>query len=127
MTLSTTGIDHLNLHVNDLEESKTFWKALLGFVLLEDIPEQNGAIIGNSHAKLALYEKSGLGRIEKHGFSHLCFHISNFDKVISLCQALSIPILYDGMIEWPKSRSIYIEDPNGYEVELTDTWGGGLV
>ncbi len=127
MTLTTTGIDHVNLQVNNLEESKLFWKSLLGFELLEDIPDQKGVIIGNKRAKLALYENPNLGRLEKRGFSHLCFHISDFDKALSLCETMSIPILYDGVIAWPKSKSIYIEDPNGYEIELTDTWGGALV
>ena len=126
MTLETTGIDHVNLQVNSLEESTLFWEKLLGFGVLEEIPEQNGVIIGNRFAKLALYEKSTLGRIRKSGFSHLCFHISNFSNAIALCNELSIPILYGGIIEWPKSNSLYIEDPNGYEIELTDTWGGGL-
>jgi len=37
-----------------------------------------------------------------------------------------LPILYEGIVEWPKSKSLYVEDPNGYEVELTNTWGGDL-
>ncbi len=127
MTLTTTGIDHVNLQVNNLEEAKAFWNSLLGFEVLEDIPDQKGVIIGNLKAKLALYENPGLGRCEKRGFSHLCFHISDFDNALSLCEAMSIPILYDGVVGWPKSRSLYIEDPNGYEIELTDTWGGALV
>jgi lactoylglutathione lyase len=34
--------------------------------------------------------------------------------------------LSEGIVEWPKSKSLYVEDPNGYEVELTNTWGGDL-
>ena len=126
MTLETTGIDHVNLHVNNLEESFRFWERLLGFVILEEIPSQQGMIIGNRAAKLALYENAELGRVTKHGFSHLCFHISNFENALSLCEELALPILYEGIVEWPKSKSLYVEDPNGYEVELTNTWGGDL-
>ncbi|MFL0803981.1 MAG: VOC family protein [Agarilytica sp.] len=126
MSLTTTGIDHVNLQVNNLDVSKKFWKSLLGFELLEDIPEQKGVIIGNLKAKLALYENASLGRPEKRGFSHLCFHISDFHQAVSLCNDLSTSILYDGIVEWPQSKSLYIEDPNGYEIELTDTWGGAL-
>ena len=67
MTLETTGIDHVNLHVNNLEESFRFWERLLGFVILEEIPSQQGMIIGNRAAKLALYENAELGRVNKHG------------------------------------------------------------
>ena len=83
-------------------------------------------IIGNKAAKLALYENAELGRVNKRGFSHLCFHISNFENALSLCEELALPILYEGIVEWPKSKSLYVEDPNGYEVELTNTWGGDL-
>jgi hypothetical protein len=30
------------------------------------------------------------------------------------------------VVAWQKSRSIYIKDPNGYEIELSEVWGGGL-
>ena len=98
----------------------------LGFVILEEIPSQQGMIIGNRAAKLALYENAELGRVTKHGFSHLCFHISNFENALSLCEELALPILYEGIVEWPKSKSLHVEDSNGYEVEFTNTWGGDL-
>ena len=31
-----------------------------------------------------------------------------------------------GLYEWEHSRSVYITDPNGYEVELTEVFGGDL-
>ena len=126
MALTTTGIDHVNLQVNDLEESIKFWQCLLSFKVLESIPNQDGAIIGTKEAKLALYENANLGKVEKIGFSHLCFHVSDFDSATSLCEELCIPILYEGIVSWPQSRSLYIQDPNGYEIELTDTWGDAL-
>jgi len=39
MTLKTTGIDHLNLTVKNFEETCNFWKELMGFETLEEIPE----------------------------------------------------------------------------------------
>ena len=64
MTLETTGINHVNLQVNNLEESFRFWERLLGFVILEEIPSQQGMIIGNKVAKLALYENGELWRVK---------------------------------------------------------------
>jgi catechol-2,3-dioxygenase len=40
MALKTTGVDHVNLHVNNLEESFRFWERFLGFVILEETPSQ---------------------------------------------------------------------------------------
>lgn len=127
MNLITTGIDHLNLDVIDLEESCKFWNELLGFEVLEEIPEQNGKIIGVKCALLALYEKPGMQKYEKGGFSHVSFNIQNFNDIEERCRELGISIKYDGAIQWPQSRSIYIEDPNGYDIELSEVWGGNLV
>ncbi|MCO4787443.1 MAG: VOC family protein [Marinomonas atlantica] len=124
--LKTTGIDHLNLTVKSLAESTQFYQQLLGFDVLEDMPDLDGAIIGNEYAKLALYEDVGLKVSENNGFSHMSFHVDDFNDIIPLCESLGIDIKFDGVVQWPQSRSIYIEDPNGYEIELAEVWGGGL-
>lgn len=124
--LQTTGIDHINLKVKDLAETIQFWQSLLGFEVLEDMPELEGAIIGDDYAKLAIYQDPEFELREGSGFAHVSFHIDDFDDIIPLCEQLGITIKYDGAVQWPHSRSIYIEDPNGYEVELAEVWGGGL-
>lgn len=125
--LKVNGIDHINMQVRDLEQSIRFWHDLFGFELLEAMPEHNGAIIGCPHALLALYENKDLDLTIPQGFSHFGFHIDNFDEVLAACQALGIKVEYDGEVQWPKSKSIYLSDPNGYEIELTNRWGGGLM
>ena len=125
--LKTTGIDHVNLTVRSLSETCKFWKDLLGFELLEDIPEQNGKIIGTENAILALYEDPNFKEYIKTGFNHLSFHIENFEDIESICKQLNLKIEYGGAVKWSKSRSIYVNDPNGYEIELAEVWGGGLV
>jgi len=126
MALKTTGIDHVNLQVIDLDASCRFYRDLLGFEILEEIPDQNGRIIGDHEAKLALYQTDGMTRYEKRGFSHVGFHIDDFGAIESRCGELGIAIKYGGPLSWPKSRSIYIDDPNGYEIELSEVAGGGL-
>ena len=48
-------------------------------------------------------------------------------------RALGVPVLYDddddgdgGIIRYPRSRSLYVQDPDGNEIELTSAFGGGL-
>jgi len=127
MKLKTTGIDHVNLQVTDLEESCQFWADLLDFKILEDFPEEKGRIIGNKEAKLALYEVPNFVRHNGVGFRHVSFHIANFEHIERKCSELGIEIKFSGSIQWPKSRSIYINDPNGYEIEFSEVWGGELV
>ena len=126
MTLKTSGIDHVNMSVANLEESCAFWDRLLGFKVLEDMPEEHGKIIGTQKAMLALYETHKEIVQPEAGFAHVCFHIENFDEIEATCARLNVKVLYGGIVEWPKSRSIYIADPNGYDIELAEVWGGGL-
>lgn len=124
--LQTKGIDHLNLEVADLQKTVDFYDKLLGFKVLEDCPSDNGKIIGNNSAKLCVYETGTFNRYEKLGLHHIGFNIENFDDVEARCKELDIEILYGSVVDWPGSRSIYIKDPTGYELELTEVWGAGL-
>ena len=126
MNLKTSGIDHLNLEVKNLAESVDFYKNLFGFKVLKDQPEDDSKIIGNDKVKLCLYESSEFKGYEKKGFYHFGLHIENFDDIIKKCGEMNVKIFYGGPVQWEKSKSIYIADPNGYEIELTEIFGGGL-
>ncbi len=124
--LRITGIDHINLNVRNLEETRRFYQQLFGFTVKKHEPEQNGLIIGNDRVALCLYEHPEKDVAENAGFNHFGFHIDNFDEVTAACRRLGVPILYGGPVQWEKSRSIYIQDPNGYTIELSERWQGGL-
>ena len=126
MILETTGIDHLNLEVKNLDESVKFYRDLFGFEVREDQPEENSKIIGNDAVKLCLYEITEFTKYEKNGFHHFGLHIKNFDDVLDKCKEMGLKIYYGGPLEWAHSISIYIQDPNGYEIELTKVFGGGI-
>ena len=121
--LKALSIDHANMNVKNLEESVDFYSTLFGFELKKDQPDQQSKIIGNESIKLCLYELPDL--IFTKGINHIGFHIENFDEIVEKCKTLNISIPY-GVIEWESSRSVYIIDPNGYEVELSEVQGGGL-
>ena len=126
MSLSITGIDHLNLDVKNLDQTVEFYSKLFGFTVLKEQPEENSKIIGNEHVKLCLYQKDEFDHFTKNGFNHFGLHVKNFEDVMQKCNKLGIEIFYGGPIEWEKSISIYIKDPNGYEIELAKIFGGGL-
>lgn len=127
MYLKTDGIDHINLMVIDLEETTLFWNKLLGFKILEEMPYEKGRIIGNKSAMLAIYEIPKMEKVQKSGFAHISFHINNFDDIERILEKMDLKMKYNKVFNWKKSRSVYIEDPNGYEIELAEKWGGGLV
>ena len=39
---------------------------------------------------------------------------------------MGVNILYGGAVDWGRSNSVYITDPSGWEIELTEQFGGGL-
>jgi len=127
-SLDATSIDHINMKVRDLAESVSFYSDLFGFVIKQDenpnksdVPSK---IIGNDSIKMCLYEVPDMS--PEGGIAHFGFHIDNFSKVIAKCHELGVKILYGGEVGWEKSRSVYIVDPSGYEIELSEVSGGGL-
>lgn len=126
MRLQTSGIDHLNLQVKNLKESVDFYNNLFGFSVLKEQPEDESKIIGNDKVKLCLYESPDFKGYKKNGFYHFGLHIENFADVIQKCTEMNVQVLYGGPVQWEKSKSVYIKDPNGYEIELTEVFGGGL-
>ena len=126
MKLVTTGIDHLNLEVSNLVETIKFYKTLFGFEIRKNQSDQNSAIIGNDFVKLCLYEVLGFTKYEKKGYHHFGFYIENFDEILAKCEEMNLHIYYGGVLKWENSESIYLQDPNGYEIELSKNYGGGI-
>ncbi len=126
--LEAKSIDHVNMKVKNLEQSVEFYKNLFGFeVKQEENPNKLDApskIIGNDAIKLCMYEMPEMS--PEGGIAHFGFNITNFDEIIARCNDLGVEILYGGPIEFEKSRSVYIKEPSGYEIELSEVLGGGL-
>jgi len=126
--LKATSIDHVNMKVKDLEKSVEFYKNLFGFeIKQEENPNKIDApskIIGNDSIKLCMYEVPDMS--PEGGIAHFGFNIANFNEVITKCKELGVQVLYGGIVDWDKSKSVYIVDPSGYEIELGEIPGGGL-
>ena len=125
------AMDHINMRVRNLAESAEFYGKNFGFEVKEDHSgeaEEPWMIIGRPGvAYLCLYEHPDKAiSDEVLRISHFGFVLEDFDNALEALRPNGVKILYGGEVSWPRSRSIYLEDPNGYEIELTDTFGGGL-
>jgi catechol 2,3-dioxygenase-like lactoylglutathione lyase family enzyme len=133
------AIDHINMVVNDLDESNGFYKKVFGFEILEDSrkeglpPNKLGtpySVLGvRGSAYLALHQSLEKGNGQENNvpirIAHVGFHVDNFDRVITRLKAAAITFLYgEKFFEWAHSRSVYILDPNGHEIELVEHFGG---
>ena len=72
-----------------------------------------------------MYEDSQMS--PEGGIAHFGFNITNFDEIISNCEKHGVEILYGGHVQFEKSRSVYIKDPNGYEIELSEVNGERVI
>ena len=127
-SLKATSIDHVNMKVKNLEQSVKFYKNLFGFEIKQeenanklDVPSK---IIGNDTIKLCMYEIPDMS--PEGGIAHFGFNVANFNEVIEKCKELGVEVLYGGIVDWETSKSVYIVDPSGYEIELGEVPGGGL-
>ena len=119
------SIDHVNMSVRDLDKSVAFYSKIFGFTVKKDQPDMRSKIIGNDRIKLCLYEDPEI-HVEA-GLNHFGFHVDNFDEVIRICIDHGVPVLYGGAVDWEeKTKSVYVTDPTGYTIELSNTPGGGL-
>jgi catechol 2,3-dioxygenase-like lactoylglutathione lyase family enzyme len=126
--ITVTGVDHINMNVKDLEASKKFYKDAFGFELKEEGFRNGGnwAIIGlPGRIYLALYEVGEAKLVEQDlQINHFGLHVEDFDALEEHLAGKGVTI--DHKWDYGASRSIYINDPNGYEIELSEKLGGGL-
>ena len=126
--LTLTRFDHINMKVKDLAASKAFYRAVFGF------EEKDGGVrrgtpwtvLGvSSRAYLALYEvKDGWAADESQSVGHFGIHVEDFAGAKDRLSELGIPIASE--VDYGASRSLYIMDPSGHEIELSERVGGGL-
>lgn len=128
--VSIKRIDHINMRVKKLAESIEFYRQNFGFEVKEDRAndDEPWVIIGLPRiAYLCLYEHTDK-QIQEDALkiNHFGLVLEDFDKALDALKANGVEIMYGHPVQWPKSRSIYIRDPSGYEIELAEKVGGGL-
>jgi lactoylglutathione lyase len=124
-----SNIDHLNLNVKNLKKDQEFYKKMFAMKEFERGKSGSGnpyVIIGSpGKLFLCLYENPSVAG--KGAMNHFGIHIDNFDQVVEKLQRSGVPLLYGGgVVEYPNSRSVYIADPSGNEIELSEKFGGDL-
>lgn len=129
--LQVNHIDHINILVKSLEETIQFYDKHFGFKVHQEgistMTNNPYSIIGISGKILiCAYQISTNSEFKISGIGHIGIHIHNFDNSISYLNDQKLPLLYGGIITYENSRSMYIADPSGYEIELSEKFGGGL-
>jgi lactoylglutathione lyase len=129
--ISVNRMDHLNMGVRSIAETAAFYRDLFGFEEKERGVGIDGApfaIIGSAdRVYLCIYEYGDLPlNRDNLCIHHFGWYLDDFDLALEELRERKIELNYGAVIPWRKSRSMYISDPNGYEIELVEKLGGGL-
>lgn len=130
-----SGIDHVNISVSDLERAMTFYESVFGFRLVEDGRSRTEApfviMAAGGRAFLALHESTRVAAPSRPFINHWGFVVGDIDLVRQKLADHRVKIQdgdseSGGVRHWPRSRSVYVYDPDGHEIELAEVFGGGL-
>ena len=131
------GINHLVLNVRDMEESHHFWTDLLGFKQVGELHPRDersmnmrfysGVIDGLSHHDIALVERPSLAPPPEEwsmvegecAINHIAITYPDQQSWLEQVQFLKDQgVKMNLRIDHGMTHSVYINDPNGYGVEV---------
>ncbi|MFN3680601.1 MAG: VOC family protein [Nitrospira sp.] len=124
--MKVTKLLHTRMRVNDLEAAIRFYTTILGLEVIERKTSPRGSQLAflktpNSDEliELTCFPPSGPVRVQED-LIHLAFQVESLDRAIAFLTAQGIPIT-DGPTQTSSgSRFIFIDAPDGYEIELIE-------
>ena len=124
--MKITKFLHTRMRVSDLDQTIQFYTTVLGLEVLERKTSPRGSQLAflkvpNSEALIELtsFPPSGPVTVQED-LVHLAFQVDNLDDAIASLNAKGVKIT-DGPTQTSSgSRFIFIDAPDGYEVELIE-------
>lgn len=121
---------HTRMRVSDLDQTIRFYAEVLGLEVLERKTSPRGSQLAflkvpNSDELIELtsFPPSGPVRVQED-LVHLAFQVDNLENTIAALGAKGVPIT-DGPTKTSSgSRFIFIDAPDGYEIELIERPSG---
>ncbi|WP_144208659.1 VOC family protein [Shewanella donghaensis] len=123
-------LEHLNLVVNDLEETLMFYRAAFPHWSVRGGGESEWHGVhrkwlhfGDDHNYLS-FNDNGKGKMRPNegydlGLAHFAYVVTNLDSLIFRLTAADFDIAIHGGKD-TNYKSVYYIDPNGYEVEFVE-------
>ena len=128
--MKVTKLLHTRMRVSDMEQTIAFYTGVLGLEVIERKTSPRGSHLAflkvpNSEELIELtsFPPSGPVRVQED-LVHLAFQVENLDDTIAALTAQGITIT-DGPTETSSgSRFLFIDAPDGYEIELIERPNG---
>ncbi len=113
--IQTTGVDHVVLHVSDVQRSKKFYTEILGMSVYRQEDEQ--VFLHAGHQVLALFKKQGEEPLTTGSdLNHLAFNVAT-----GTYETLKAELEKNGVAVSGRpgeERCIYFRDPDGHRLQL---------
>lgn len=124
--MKVTKLLHTRMRVSDMEQTIAFYTGVLGLEVIERKTSPRGSHLAflkvpNSEELIELtsFPPSGPVRVQED-LVHLAFQVENLDDTIAALTAQNVKIT-DGPTETSSgSRFLFIDAPDGYEIELIE-------
>jgi catechol 2,3-dioxygenase len=123
---SGASIGHVHLKVAEIDRALTFYRDLLGFTLVQRLPDDSAAFLasGDYHHHIALNTWLSRGSAPappRHtGLYHLAIRYpTRRDLAVAVQRLLDAGVRIHGVADHGVSESIYLADPDTNGVELT--------
>jgi catechol 2,3-dioxygenase-like lactoylglutathione lyase family enzyme len=114
-------IDHMNRYVSNVDSFITFYCDALGYRLLDRGIKANSkpyAILGGCGHELFISERDSYTEERNHNFRHIGYAVEDVDELLELLKVKGFAAKDSEIIVKAYSRQFYIEDPDGFEIDL---------
>ena len=125
-TMKVTKLLHTRMRVSDMDQTIRFYTDVLGLEVLEKKVSPRGSHLAflkvpNSEELIELtsFPSSGPVRVQED-LVHLAFQVDSIDDTIATLTVKGIRITDGPTTSSSGSRFIFIDAPDGYEVELIE-------
>jgi catechol 2,3-dioxygenase-like lactoylglutathione lyase family enzyme len=123
-------MDHVNISVRNLDTAAGFYAGLLGLELKEhgDNGSTRWCILGARDRFYVCLCEIGAGNFKREDIhiNHVGFVVDDIDETVRRIRDLGLRLESGKTLDWPRSRSAYVRDPDGILIEFTNRFGGGL-
>ena len=124
--------DHLNLTVNNFEKTKSWYKKIFNFQLVEQGVNSEGlpwGILKSGDQMLVISEtpiRKQYDGNKYHKINHFSFRIDNQNEWEEILKKYNLETYYQSPVHYPNSTSWYVQDPSGYQIEIS-IWNNNKV
>ncbi len=120
--VETAGLDHIVLHVNDMERSKEFYIGLLGMQVYRE--REGHCFMRCGTNQIALFEATAGQKASGYTeFDHIALKVSSGteEEIKELLKERNVELLPRGEgLGWDPTPNvgIYVQDPDGHRIQL---------